>query len=65
MGFDRTSLVLLNVLAVTRLLPVSPLLTGVVATLFLIRITHLMRKALPIKQSRALVFADRSSLPVT
>ena len=62
MRLDRLSLVLLNLMALTRLLPVSPGLTEAVAVMFLIRATMIMR-AREVADSRRPVLRESSALP--
>jgi hypothetical protein len=62
MRFDRRTLVLLNLLAVTVLLPFNPVVPNAVAVLFLIRITLNMREGV-LPNGRQVATADNSSLP--
>jgi hypothetical protein len=61
---DRISLLLLNLLALTRVFAAPPVLVGLAAILFLIRITAMMRDMTGIGASTQAVLSP-SSVPAS
>jgi len=61
--FDRLSLVLLNVLAASRILPGDPWLTNTLSVLFLIRVTLALRDASLVVGGAKSMLSQPSTLP--
>jgi hypothetical protein len=63
MRLDPLALLLLNAMALTRLVPVSPALTEAAALIFLIRATMIMRVREAVVEGRRASLPESSPLP--